>query len=173
MSGRPRKATNAIAGHRASSEPLKLVRPTEPAPTAPAGLTAATVAIWDRYWRSDISSLVDRDAGLSIVERWIWYVDELGVQQRKFRRKRYVEGSTGQPAASPAWRIVQSLEPMIRNLEEALGMTPLARRRLGYNLGGPGALGGRKRDVLDELNADLDDLGDAGGADYDDDDPAE
>lgn len=155
MSGRPRKVPNAIAGHRASAEPLRLVPPSAPPPEPPAGLQPATVEVWNRYWRSDISSLVDREAGLYTVERWIWYVDELGDAQRKFMRKRYTPGSTGQAAASPAWRVIQNLEAMIRNIEEALGMTPLARRRLGYTLGPAGA-SGRNRDALDELNDDLD-----------------
>jgi hypothetical protein len=40
MAGRPRKAPNALAGHRAGRAPLKLVPPSEPAPPAPAEVAA-------------------------------------------------------------------------------------------------------------------------------------
>ena len=69
----------------------------------------------------------------------------------------------GQPTLSPLGRFIPQLEAMVRGLEGELGMTPLARRRLGYALG-PGASaapGGRT--AIDDLNDDLD--GDA--ADFD------
>jgi hypothetical protein len=52
MAGRPRKAPNALAGHRAGRAPLKLVPPSEPAPPAPAGLLPEVATIWVRYWTS-------------------------------------------------------------------------------------------------------------------------
>lgn len=158
MAGRPRKAPNALAGHRAGRAPLKLVPPSEPPPTPPPGLADASIAIWDRYWRAAVSSQVDRDSDLAAVERWIWYVDELGRARRAYRRQHMTKGSTGQPALHPIWRTIPSLEAMIRNLEEALGMTPIARRRLGYAIGGPAT--GRRVDAIEDLAADLDDPSD-------------
>ena len=163
MAGRPRKAPNALAGHRAGRAPLKLVPPSEPAPSAPAGLLTEAATIWVRYWTSASAGYISAESDSSALDRWIWYLDELHRARKAFRRRRFINGSMGQPTLSPLGRFIPQLEAMVRGLEGGLGMTPLARRRLGYALG-PGASaapGGRT--AIDDLNDDLD--GDA--ADFD------
>lgn len=156
MSGRPRKAPNALAGHRAVREPLKLVPPAAPPPPAPDGVLPEVGAIWERFWHSGSASYVDRESEWSAFDRWIWYLDELHRARKAFRRRRFINGSMGQPVLSPLGRFIPQLEAMIRGLEGELGMTPLARRRLGYHLGAPAAGGGGGRSAIDDLNADID-----------------
>ena len=134
MAGRPRKNPNSIAGKRQEA-PLQLVpRGLEP-PPAPTGLLSRSRELWDRYWRSAIAANVERaSADLAPIERWIRYCDEWDRAFAGFRRERLVEGSTGQQVASPLWRVLMDLEGKIRGLESELGMTPLARARLGWTI---------------------------------------
>lgn len=151
MAGRARKAPNAIAGHRKRPADLRaLPAPVEdaeelPAPTAPRGLLARSRDIWKRFWSSELSEHVDREADMYRVERWIRDVDELERAWRLFRSERFVTGSMGQVRINTVWKVVQDCEARVRLAEDQLGMTPLARARLGLTLGQAG-------NALDELN---------------------
>ncbi len=149
MAGRPRKAPNAIAGHRTKATPFALVPSTvvdiEPPPATPRGLLARSRGIWDRFWGCELSDHVDRGADLYRVERWIRAVDELERAWRTYRSARLVTGSMGQVRINTIWRVVQDCEAFVAKAEEQLGMTPLARARLGLTLGQAG-------NTLEELN---------------------
>lgn len=150
MVGRPRKAPNALAGHRARPDRLEIVpvehngaRPRPPA--IPRGVLKRSKEIWERFWASELSDHVDREADLYRVERWIREVDELERAWRLFRSERFVTGSMGQIRLNTVWRVVQDCEARVARAEEQFGMTPLARARLGLTLGQAG-------NALEDLN---------------------
>jgi P27 family predicted phage terminase small subunit len=114
-------------------------------PVVPRGLLARSRQIWERFWGSELSAHVDRAADIYRVERWIRDVDELERAWRLFRRERFVTGSMGQIRLNTVWKVVQDCESRVAKSEEQLGMTPLARARLGLTLG-------QAANTLDELN---------------------
>ena len=160
MVGRPRKPPNAIAGHRAKVPRLPAASSSATAPALPApgqsddgdgipayprGILKHSREIWVRFWRSELAGKVDRQGGMYRVERWIRYVDELERAWRLYRQARFVPGSMGQTRVNTVWRVIQDCEANIVKAEDQLGMTPLARARLGLTIG-EAAL------TVDELN---------------------
>ena len=144
MAGRPRKAPNAIAGHRAKPRgqivalPPVAVEESPPAPACPRGVLKRSREIWARFWESELADHVDRTADLYRVERWIRDADELERAWRLFRQARFVTGSMGQTRLNTVWKVIQDCEARIAKADEQLGMTPLARARLGLTLGQAG-----------------------------------
>jgi P27 family predicted phage terminase small subunit len=102
---------------------------------APKGLLAATKRIWAAYWQSPVSRAVDREADRYRVERWITTVDEYERINAIFKQTRIVKGSTGQPVLNPLSQYLQQLLAEINKAETELGLTPLARMRLGIAYG--------------------------------------
>jgi P27 family predicted phage terminase small subunit len=119
---------------------------------APKGLLAASKRIWTAFWNSPVSHAVDVDADRYRVERWISTVDEYERINAIFRQTRIVKGSTGQPVLNPLAQYLQQLLAEINKAETELGLTPLARMRLGI------AYGEAKLTAL-ELARALDELG--------------
>lgn len=114
--------------------PLEIVatKPTDFAiPAAPPGLLKQSRDRWDAYWRSSVSSAVDLNADFGLVERWIRSVDEWHRAYRDFRKDRVTEGSTGQLVLSPLAKLISQLESEITRCEQQLGLTPVARLKLG------------------------------------------
>jgi phage terminase small subunit len=137
MAGRPRKAPNALAGHRAPRQGLKIVPNPErpPPPKPPTGLLKWTRERWDAYWSAPISDHVDRDSDLHKVESFFEFVDERRRAWTAYRRKRFVPGSMGQLRLNPVWKVVLECEQRIDRLGDELGLSPLARARLGIAFG--------------------------------------
>jgi P27 family predicted phage terminase small subunit len=102
---------------------------------APNGLLAATRRIWNAYWNSPVSRAVDVDADRYRVERWISTVDEYERVNAAFKQTRIVKGSTGQPVLNLLNQYLQQLLAEINKAETELGLTPLARMRLGIAYG--------------------------------------
>jgi P27 family predicted phage terminase small subunit len=102
---------------------------------APKGLLAATKRIWSAYWQSPVSRAVDREADRYRVERWITTIDEYERINAAFKQTRIVKGSTGQPVLNPLSQYLQQLLAEINKAETELGLTPLARMRLGIAYG--------------------------------------
>lgn len=100
-------------------------------PPAPPGLLKSSRDRWEAYWRSAVSSAVDLNADFGLVERWIRSVDEWHRAYRDFRRERVTTGSTGQLVLSPLAKLISQLESEIGRCEQQLGLTPIARLRLG------------------------------------------
>lgn len=104
-------------------------------PLPPGRALAATRRTWEAFWLSDVARAVDPHTDAHRLTRWITCVDEWHRALRLYRAGRLVEGSRGQPAVSPAWRLVSDLEEQLRHAEQALGLTPAARPRLGVVFG--------------------------------------
>src|SRR5688572_5174679 len=139
-------------GHRRGRD-LTIVPPKSPAETvknsaksakngaktailkAPNGLLPASRRIWKAFWQSPVSHAVDLDADRYRIERWINTVDEYERVNSAFRNARIVKGSTGQPALNPLASYLQQLLAEINKAEAELGLTPLARMRLGIAYG--------------------------------------
>lgn len=112
-----------------------VVAPKITAPKAPAGLLAVTRGEWRGFWAGPLASLVV-DSDLPTLARLFECRD---------RRRRYlakvdedgplVEGSTGQQVAHPLLRQVSILDGEVRQLEDRFGLSPMARLRLGAQLG--------------------------------------
>lgn len=124
--------------------------PTPPDP--PAGLLAVTRRAWDEYWTSQVARAVEVDADLPTVVRWATNLDEWHRVVRTIRRekRRVVEGSQGQPVLSPLLAYKAQLETALDRLSTELGLTPMARMRLGIKAGE------LRRLTVDGLNRELD-----------------
>jgi P27 family predicted phage terminase small subunit len=122
-------------GHRSDPTgavlPLGAVR--EP-PAPPAGLLAPARAAWACFWASPLAALVT-PADVPTLERLFGLYDERDRAWRAYRRRRLVEGSQGQPVASPLFGVVAGLDRQILALEDRFGMSPAARLRLGIRFG--------------------------------------
>jgi P27 family predicted phage terminase small subunit len=121
----------------------------QPAPPLPPGLHAAARRRWEAFWASTVAKAVDRDSDLPALHRWIQAVDEYDQVGRNVRKGRLVKGSMGQIVAHPLLGYLAQLDAQIARAEQAFGMTPIARLRLGI------ALGDAARS-LEELNRALD-----------------
>ena len=122
------------------------------APRPPKGLLAASKRLWTMFWNSPVAQAVDLAADRYRLERWINCVDEYERINAAFRNTRIVKGSTGQPVLNPLSQYLQQLLGEINKAEAELGLTPLARMRLGI------AYGEAKLTAI-ELSRALDELG--------------
>jgi hypothetical protein len=61
--------------------------------------------------------------------------DERERAYRAYRRERLVTGSTGQLLLNPLRRAMSNFDSEIRQLEDRFGLNPLARARLGIQIG--------------------------------------
>ena len=104
-------------------------------PRAPAGLLASSRKRWRAYWESNLAQAADRQVDLPRIERWIETTDEYERVNAIFKQTRLVKGSTGQPALNPLASYLANLSAELRAAETELGMTPLARQRLGIAYG--------------------------------------
>lgn len=117
----------------------------------------ATRQLWEMFWASRIAQLVDREADLPRLHRWIVYSDEWFRAMAAYKRQRVVHGSKGQPVINPAGEMALKLDARLEKMEEKFGLTPLDRMRLGIQFG-------EARRTLDELNRDMNEDDDDGFA---------
>jgi hypothetical protein len=138
--------------------------PTGPIPGPPTGLLAVTKDRWTVYFESRIAKLsmdIDR---ITAVRRLFTYYDEWERCYRAVRHGvmalgddgkvkkvsgRLVPGSTGQMVLNPLYKQMGTLEGLIGGLEEKVGITPLARLKLGITFG-------EAARSLEEMNRQLD-----------------
>jgi len=104
-------------------------------PRPPDGLLPSSRKHWRAYWLSDVARAADRKVDLPRIERWIGALDEYARVNAIFKQTRLVKGSTGQPALNPFANYLASLALELRAAENDLGLTPLARLRLGITYG--------------------------------------
>jgi P27 family predicted phage terminase small subunit len=104
-------------------------------PRAPAGLLAISRKRWRAYWLSNLAQAVDREVDLRRIERWIEISDEYEKVNAILKQTRLVKGSVGQPTLNPLVSYLSVLLAELRAAETELGMTPLARQRLGIAYG--------------------------------------
>lgn len=106
-----------------------------PVPKPPARLLPESRRIWRAYWQSQVSNAADEHADLHRIQRWIRSVDEYERCHKEFSQERIVRGSRGQPVMHPLASYLATLESEITRAEGELGLTPLARLRLGITFG--------------------------------------
>ena len=122
-----------------------------PAPPHPQGrkLLASTVKAWERFWASDLSSLV-KPEHTPALERLFRMYDMRERLERVALKQPVVSGSTGQPKMSPALGEIASLDGRILALEERFGLNPAAMLKLGISFS-------QAARSLEDMNRDFDD----------------
>ena len=106
------------------------------APDPPEGLLDITVSRWDVYFASDLARAIS-DVDFPVIGRLFCYYDEWERISRDLRaRDSLIDiGSAGQERLHPLARRLTDLEAVISRLEGELGVTPMARARLGITIG--------------------------------------
>lgn len=108
-------------------------------PEPPATIGEGAIRIWNQLGVSMLAGAIDLQSDYSILERWITYVDRWYALERRLRRiieaeRDIVTGSTGQEVPHPLYKMVHDTENMIRSIEKDLGLSPMARARLGLTV---------------------------------------
>lgn len=133
---RPKKRPGEAVDRR-NGDRLTLVPTQQPAsgiPAPPPGLLRSSVNTWNGFWASDVARIAG-EGDHPLVQRWIGAVDEHARALSAFKRERMVAGSTGQPRLNPLEGWIKSREAVIQAAEDRLGLSPLARMRLGVAVG--------------------------------------
>ncbi len=147
--GRPRKPVGPRQGHRTQDALVLVPSPRRrPIPRPPDGLLLSSRKAWRVYWQSDVARVAD-PVDLPRIERWIRTLDQYDRVSAILRQTLLVHGSTQQPVLNPLASYVAMLAAELRAAEYELGLTPLARLRLGIILG-------QARLTAEELNRALD-----------------
>ena len=119
-------------------------------PEPPGGLLKCSRERWESFWRSTVSQAVDYVSDRPRLERWIRWLDEWERTYRKLRKAELVTtGSMGQQRLNPLARYLALCEDAIQKAEHDLGLSPMARLKLGITLG-------QARTTLAEFRAGLD-----------------
>jgi P27 family predicted phage terminase small subunit len=142
----PKPAERRV-GHHPARAPLELVPARETVPEPPQGLSEQVLELWETYWRSDVARVAS-EVDLPVVRRYVVLLDQYEKAIEVVNKAIVVKGSTGQIRTNPLADYALKLAGQLLRLEEELGLTPLARQRLGI------AVAERFRS-LDELNRSL------------------
>lgn len=130
-----RKPPGQALGHRKHDFVILPGGNQAPVPQPPPELLKVTVRRWERFWASGVSQVIDLDADLPRLHRWIRDSDEFTRVEREIRRVgRLVVGSMGQPVLNPLYALARELDDRLRRAETAFGMTPRDRLALGLAL---------------------------------------
>jgi len=136
--GRIPKQANLKTGHRDNSLQVLKGGSEFPKPKARAQWLTATRRYWKKYWDSELSSTAQA-VDLPAFYRLFQFYDQVERANRmilKLGNKGLLSvGSQGQPKVNPLIDLSIKLEPSILKLEQELGLTPLARQRLGIAFG--------------------------------------
>lgn len=137
-SGPPRKAESERKGHRkyatTSLAPVRQAVAKVPELPDAKEMLARTRAAWVEFWRSPLQSTLLPDADMPALVRMFHLADELERCRREFRKKRLVEGSSGQPVLNPLGAFMLSLAKEVRALEDRFGANLLSRLRVSIDL---------------------------------------
>lgn len=107
--------------------------PALPAVRGP-GLLKQTREWWDHVWSSPVAGSWE-ESDRHAVERLAKLHDDRERAFRQFRKQPLVEGSQGQPVLNPIRVVVDRCDGEIRQLEDRLGLSPMARHKLGITFG--------------------------------------
>jgi P27 family predicted phage terminase small subunit len=135
MSGSPKKLPIERQGHGAATTDVALREEKQPVPIPPKGLLRKTQLTWVSIWDSQVARAWDPVADIGLVERWIRAVDECERVMPEFKKHRVTEGSMKQLTLNPLGSYLAQLKTEIKACETELGLTPMARAKLGINLG--------------------------------------
>ena len=121
-------------------------------PKADALWLASTKKQWAEFWSAPAAKKLAPALDLAAVERLFTLYDERARSLSTFRRNRLVKGSQGQVVLNPLGRQINSLNTAILQLEDRLGLSPLARLKMNIAIDDPD---GDEPASLDELNESL------------------
>lgn len=133
------KRGKAPTGKRAEKDrnaPAIVVQINEEATTSPPppDLHPAVVEAWNAYMASGVAKVLDQ-VDLPLLRRWAHAYDQWLTTSAEVKdHGPYVQGSMGQPVLSPEVKYLKGLESDIQKYEGELGMTPMARARLGLTV---------------------------------------
>lgn len=103
-------------------------------PRAPTGLSKQVQSWWRTFWESDVAGVVHPE-NMPALRRLFNMYDERERAQAIVKKALVVKGSVGQVRVNPLASHVGDLDGRILKLENELGLTPLARARLGIAVG--------------------------------------
>ncbi len=129
MPGSPKKPPAVRRGPNGTQD-VQLREDAPETPACPRGLLKRTRERWESYWSSDVARAVDPIADLHCVERWIVALDEYERVYPKVRRQRTIDTMQG-VVLHPLARYLVSVQRELRSAEAELGLTPMARLKLG------------------------------------------
>ncbi|MGQ0669340.1 MAG: P27 family phage terminase small subunit [Actinomycetota bacterium] len=158
------KSPEAAQGHRTRNVIALPGRRERDTPEPPEGLLPATTVSWATFWADDIAGLV-REVNVPVVARLFELYDQRARAMEVVKLALVVKGSTGQVRVNPLADYVLKLEGAILRLENELGLTPMARLRLGITYGDAvRSLEDLYRDIdADQVEAAVIDIGPAEG----------
>lgn len=90
---------------------------------------------WAELWSSELAAIWNRDSDLIAMRRLFELYDRLDRYEREAGRESLVAGSKGQLRLNPLVAEADTLRNQILALEDRFGMTPMARLKLGIDLG--------------------------------------
>ncbi len=129
MPGSPKKPPAVRRGTNGTQD-VQLREDAPETPACPRGLLKRTRERWESYWSSDVARAVDPIADLHCVERWIAALDEYERVLPQVRRKRTLDTAQG-VVLNPLATYLARVQREIRSAEAELGLTPMARLKLG------------------------------------------
>ena len=136
--GRIPKQKDKLTGHRDSSLSVIQGGKAFETPKANSRWLAKTKRYWNEYWDSDLASTAQK-VDFPAFYRLFQFYDEVERANRTIQNMGNSGllgvGSTGQPTINPLITLTLKLEEKILKLEQELGLTPLARQRLGIAFG--------------------------------------
>ena len=132
------KQKNKLTGHRDNSLSVIQGGKAFETPKANSRWLAKTKRYWNEYWNSDLASTAQK-VDFPAFYRLFQFYDEVERANRTIQNMGNSGllgvGSTGQPTINPLITLTLKLEEKILKLEQELGLTPLARQRLGIAFG--------------------------------------
>lgn len=131
-------------GHRKKPTLAVLADRKRKVPKAPDGLRETTMTDWATFWRSPLANTVE-EVDVPVVRRLFRLRDQYEKAMEMAEAAMMVKGSVGQIRVNPLADHALKLEAMMLRLEAELGLTPLARMRLGVAIG-------EAQQTLDKLN---------------------
>lgn len=132
MAGKRQKHPDRLAFTRGGrGARLQPIGPRRVAPQCPKAVSAEARRMWSQLWQSNLSATIG-DSDLPALYRWLWWYDEWIETAAVIRRvATMVASSPGERVVKAKTRYLHQCELNLQKLEEALGMTPVARMRLG------------------------------------------
>ena len=131
---------------------LKVLPHEVEAPRPPAGLSTKTRRRWRALWNSGVGAAWDPVADYAVLERLALAYDELAHVEAVLKKARLTTAPSGSPALNPLASYVRDIKAEIAHNETQLGLTPMARARLGLTIG-------QAKLTAQELNRRLEDPG--------------
>ena len=136
--GRLPKQKDKLTGHRDNSLNVIQGGKSFETPKPNSRWLTKTRSYWKEYWDSELASTAQR-VDFPAFYRLFQYYDEVERANRTIQnmgnKGLLSVGSTGQPTINPLIMLTLKLEEKVLNLEPELGLTPLARQRLGIAFG--------------------------------------